>query len=118
MASVMGGGQRQSSPQRGKAESEHENPFAQALEVSLTHSTKTKKRCTREGGAEESWEVQPSLTEAAACNVAAPKHPQPQGPGCGDLALGSRTHTQHSPTTPGWAWASSAARPWQRDTKK
>lgn len=50
MASVMGGGQRQSSPQRGKAKSEHENPFAQALYVSLTHSTKNKKRHMEEEG--------------------------------------------------------------------
>lgn len=46
----MGGGQRQSSPQRGKAESEHENPFAQALYVSLTHSTKNKKRSMEKEG--------------------------------------------------------------------
>lgn len=117
----MGGGQRQSSPQRGKAKSEHENPFAQALYVSLTHSIKNKKRRMEEEGLRRVGRCSPPLTDAAAHSGAAPEHARPRGPGwpgCGDMALEGRARARDSSTALGRAWTSSAAGPSQQDRKK
>jgi len=98
----MGGGQRQSSPQRGKAESEHQNPSAQALYVSLTHSAKNKKRGAEGEGLRRVGRCSP-LTPALLLAAAQPPSTHGRGdwgPGCTATALGGRARTRDSPAAP------------------